>query len=130
MISLVREIPHIIHAYTRDLSLGIYLHTYSQNIYTPSKNEYITYIKAGFFTDLNWNPLKSHIEICFWLAVFSHLGALKVSFSGELEISMIMKGLIYEPFGISKLAFGDMIIALGITIAGGLPSFRKFLTWF
>ena len=51
-----------------------------------------------------------------------------MSFSGELEISMIMKGLIYEPFGISKLAFGDMIIALGITIAGGLPSFRKSIT--
>ena len=71
MISLVREIPHIIHAYTRNPRLGIYLHTYSQNIYecnegdTLSKNEYIAYIKAGFFTDLNWNPLKSHIKICF-----------------------------------------------------------------
>lgn len=39
---------------------------------------------------------------------------------------MIMKGLIYEPFGVPKLAFGDMVIAIGITVSGGLPSFRKF----
>ena len=39
---------------------------------------------------------------------------------------MIMKGMIYEPFGVPKLAFGDMIISLGVTIAAGIPSFRKF----
>lgn len=65
-------------------------------------------------------------EDCFKLFSFLSIGALTVSFTGELEISMIMKGLIYEPFGIPKLAFGDMVIAIGITVSGGLPSFRKF----
>ena len=42
---------------------------------------------------------------------------------------MIMKGMIYEPFGVPKLAFGDMIISLGVTIAAGIPSFRKFTSF-
>ena len=61
--------------------------------------------------------LKVYIYITKDAILILTLGSIKLSLTGKLEIGMTMKGMVKNPFGVSFLAFGNIMLKIGITAA-------------
>ena len=62
--------------------------------------------------------------------IFFHLGAVEVSLTGKLSLEFNMIDIWRKPFGFKYLAFGNLHLAIGISVGVPLPSFGQYMHTF
>lgn len=70
--------------------------------------------------------LCSHNNSLMCAIKFLHLGAVEVSLTGELSLEFNMIDIWRKPFGFKYLAFGNLHLAIGISVGVPLPSFGQY----
>ena len=65
------------------------------------------------------------LNIVYAINVF-RLGAVEVSLTGKLSLEFNMIDIWRKPFGFQYLAFGNLHMAIGISVGVPLPSFGEY----